>query len=154
MTKEQYHEDLALKASKVLRTLREKGEGYNPTEGDEFDPFYNYALGGELAGVTQEQAMISRIGEKLVRLGTLIKHPSRKTSETMSETAQDIVGISLMLWKSTETLAEAETEESETTSTPEVTTDVVTKEEESPLVSEELVEKSPAMQLLMKWIGK
>lgn len=152
MTKEQYHEDLALKASKVLRTLREKGEGYNPTEGDEFDPFYNYALGGELAGVTQEQAMISRIGEKLVRLGTLIKRPARKTTETMSETAQDIVGISLMLWKSTETLAEGE--ESELTSTPEVTPDVVTKEEESPLVSEELVEKSPAMQLLMKWIGK
>jgi len=152
MTKEQYHEDLALKASKVLRTLREKGEGYNPTEGDEFDPFYNYALGGELAGVTQEQAMISRIGEKLVRLGTLIKHPSRKTSETMSETAQDIVGISLMLWKSTETLSEPLDEPVSTIEV--VTPDVVTKEEESPLVSEELVEKSPAMQLLMKWIGK
>jgi len=152
MTKEQYHEDLALKASKVLRTLREKGEGYNPTEGDEFDPFYNYALGGELAGVTQEQAMISRIGEKLVRLGTLIKHPSRKTSETMSETAQDIVGISLMLWKSTETLSEPLEEPVSTIEV--VTPDVVTKEEESPLVSEELVEKSPAMQLLMKWIGK
>ncbi len=152
MTKEQYHEDLALKASKVLRTLREKGEGYNPTEGDEFDPFYNYALGGELAGVTQEQAMISRIGEKLVRLGTLIKHPSRKTTETMSETAQDIVGISLMLWKSTETLSEPLDEPVSTIEV--VTPDVVTKEEESPLVSEELVEKSPAMQLLMKWIGK
>jgi len=134
MTKERYDENLAKKASLVLRTLREKGVGYNPTEGTpEFDPFYNYQLGADLAGITPEQAMISRVGEKLTRLGNILKTPEKAGKESISETCGDIVGISLMLWE----LCESYDEEIE-----------VTPESELPLVAPEVVEKSPIFQRL------
>lgn len=143
MTREQYHENLAKKASVVLKTLREKGTGYNPTEDtDEFDPFYNYSLSAELAGISQEQSMIGRIGEKIIRLTNIIKSPQKAGSEAVSETCKDIVGIALMLWESVESINE------ELDVTPLVT------QEEPPLVSPELTQRSPILNSLLNWTKK
>jgi len=99
-TKDAYMQELAKKALEVLKILESKGTGYNPTETEgDYDPFYNYTLGAELAGITPEQAMMSRIGEKLIRLSNILKDQSKQGTEAITETAQDIVGISLMLWQ-------------------------------------------------------
>lgn len=142
MTREQYHENLAKKASVVLKTLREKNLGYNPTDGDDYDPFYNYGMGAELAGITQEQSMLARIGEKLVRLQNVIQNPQLSGSEAASETCKDIVGISLMLWESVDSLSE------ELEVTPLITP------EEPPLVAPDLTQRSPLLNSLLNWTKK
>lgn len=142
MNREQYHENLAKKASVVLKTLREKNLGYNPTDGDDYDPFYNYGMGAELAGITQEQSMMARIGEKLVRLQNVIQNPHLSGSEAAAETCKDIVGITLMLWESIEALNE------ELDVTPLVT------QEEPPLVAPELPQRSPILNSLLNWTKK
>lgn len=105
MTKEQFDESIAKKAASVLRLLREKAQGYNPTIGTaEYDPFYNYSLAAEIAGVTQEQNMIGRMGEKVIRLRNILENPERAGKESIDETCSDIVGIALLVWASAETL--------------------------------------------------
>lgn len=103
LNNDEFIDALAKKAATVLQTIKEKGTGYNPTEGtQDYDPFYNYTLGAEIAGISPEQSMIARIGEKLVRLQNILKDPTKAGNEPIRETAKDIVGISLMLWQSAE----------------------------------------------------
>ena len=91
----------------LFRSLREKGNGYNPTIGTtEYDPFYNYGLSSELVGITQEQSMMARMGEKIIRLRNILTNPDRAGKESIDETCSDIVGIALLVWASTETLSD------------------------------------------------
>jgi len=141
MTKEQFDESLAKKAASVLRLLREKGVGYNPTLGTpEYDPFYNYGLSSELVGITQEQSMMARMGEKIIRLRNILTNPERAGKESIDETCSDIVGIALLVWASTETLSE----EIEGSLVP----------PELPPFSEKLTEGNGVLSTLVNWAKK
>lgn len=138
MTKEQFDESLAKKAASVLRTLREKGIGYNPTLGTEdYDPFYNFALSSEMAGITQEQSMMARIGEKMIRFRNIVQHPERAGKEMIAETCGDMVGLALLVWASAETLHD----EVEVQSVP----------PELPPFSEKLTEGNGPLAKLLSW---
>lgn len=143
MTREQYHENLAKKASVVLKTLREKELGYNPTIGtDEYDPFYNYEKSSEIAGITKEQSLIARTVEKLLRIVNVLENPERAGLESLPNSCADAVGHMLILWESVESLNE------ELDVTPLAT------QEELPLVSPELTQRSPILNSLLNWTKK
>ena len=142
MTKQSFIDNLAKKAATVLKTLSEKGTGYNPTETEgEYDPFYNYSLGAELGGIATEQAMISRMGEKLIRLQNITRNPSAAGNEAISETCKDIVGIGLLVWEYLESLDDE--------------VEIKPEPEELPLVSPTVAPKGSILgDFLQNWTKK
>lgn len=94
MTRDEVRPILLKKSVEVLDLLTKKGADYATDD----DIFMNYSLSASIAGITTQQSMVARIGEKVIRVGNLINSPDPpKVNETIEETLRDIEGISLLL---------------------------------------------------------
>lgn len=94
MTRDEVKPLLLKKSVEVLDLLTKKGADYATDD----DIFMNYSLSASIAGITTQQSMVARMGEKVIRVGNLINSPDPpKVNETIEETLRDIEGISLLL---------------------------------------------------------
>lgn len=94
MTRDEVKPILLKKSVEVLDLLTKKGADYATDD----DIFMNYSLSASIAGITTQQSMVARIGEKVIRVGNLINSPDPpKVDESIDDTLRDIEGISLLL---------------------------------------------------------
>lgn len=108
MTREEIQPILLRKSAEVINLLTNKGADYATDD----DVFMNYTLSASIAGITTQQSMVARIGEKVIRVGNLINSiDPPKVNESIEETLRDIEGISLLLRVYLQTLKEEFQEE-------------------------------------------
>jgi hypothetical protein len=94
MDSQQFESGIVETSNQVKSTLLAKNSDYSRTQ----DVFFNIKLQGALLQIKPELVLLSRLMDKVSRLSNLIENNDSKVNETLSDTALDLIGYSIMLY--------------------------------------------------------
>ena len=83
---ELYLKELRALAEKRLSIIDKKVRDY----AQEDDPFLNFKVSAQMAGIDVEQGMVYLMAIKLTRIANLLKHPPAVTSESINDSLNDL----------------------------------------------------------------
>ena len=94
MTNQEYVQKIKETFERYLEIVERKNADYSGTE-DAFKAFRT----AEIAGITKEQAVLVRIGDKFSRVANLLKlpYPTPRINESLSDTLMDLANYAIIL---------------------------------------------------------
>jgi|SRR5579885_2116077 len=95
MTKQEFLSSLARNFERAMKLAEDKNADYASQE----DPFRNFRKTSEIAGLTVEQGILVRLGDKISRISNLLRtKESRVKSESIEDTIIDAMNyLNIML---------------------------------------------------------
>ena len=78
---------------KALETMKRKSADYSGTE----DSMKNFRIAAQIAKVRMSQGILTRLTDKVTRIGNLINSPASVTDESIFDTCQDLINYAAIL---------------------------------------------------------
>lgn len=82
-------------ADRIFETVKRKNGDYTERSGD--SPFENFEYSADLAGVETERGILVRMGDKMMRLRSLIGNEPLVRDESFVDTAEDLAAYAIIL---------------------------------------------------------
>ena len=78
---------------KALETMKRKSADYSGTD----NAMKNFRIAAQIANVRMSQGILTRLTDKVTRIGNLINNPAKVKEESIFDTCQDLINYAAIL---------------------------------------------------------